>query len=119
MTEQPEQTTAELTEEHLQSFLDTLSKRKIKQVYGTNLDESEAHTITAKLQGTAAYISARSNQRQEQILTEQKTVLDRMESQSKTMRWHSWGMFILTAVILFAMGIQIYIALNPPVHTCP
>jgi hypothetical protein len=110
MTEQTEQATAEVTEEYLLNFLDTLTKMKVVRTYGTSLNESEAHTLTTKLQGTAAYLSARSNQRQEQILNEQHEVLKSMKKQSDSMRCHSWTMIVLTVVILAAMGLQIFLA---------
>ncbi len=51
-----------------------------------------------------------ANERQEQILIEQSTVLTRMDKQSATMTRHSWIMIVLTIAIFAAIGLQIYIA---------
>ena len=57
-------------------------------------------------------LASLSIDRQEKILAEQKTVLDRMDTQSKAMTTHSTRMLWLTYAILAAMGFQILLYLK-------
>ena len=77
MTDQPEQTTAEVTEEYLFALLNALKKSKIKTMYGLDLNASQTpQSLTIKLQGISSYLSALSLKRQEKILSKQYSLLD-------------------------------------------